>query len=87
VAKIFPKYQTSMLNLKSQNMHIKRILNPQNTFNKSCAETAHLDENWLCKKLPKRRNFAQSGHTVWNEYWRMKESEWARTGQRRWQSW
>ncbi len=47
---------TSKLKLKAQNIHIKLLLKPW-------VETACLGENWLCKKWPKWRNFAQSGHT------------------------
>jgi hypothetical protein len=51
---------TSKLNLKAQNIHIKLLLKP---FNKPWVEPACLGENWLCKKWPKWRKFAQSGHT------------------------
>jgi hypothetical protein len=52
---------SSKLNLKAQNIHIKLLLKP---LYKPWVETACLGENWFCKKWPKWRNFAQSGHTV-----------------------
>jgi hypothetical protein len=51
---------TSKLKLKAQNIHIKLLLKP---LNNPWVETDCLGENWLCKKWPKWRNFAQSGHT------------------------
>jgi hypothetical protein len=34
------KRSTTKLNLKAQNINIKPLLKPQNTYNKSCFETA-----------------------------------------------
>ncbi len=36
-----------MLNLKAQNIYIKPLLKPYNTYNKLCVETAYLGENVL----------------------------------------
>jgi hypothetical protein len=41
------KISTSKLNLKAQNLHIKVLVKPKNTYNKPCVETACLGENWL----------------------------------------
>jgi hypothetical protein len=50
------KISTLKLHLKAQNIHIKLLLK---RLNNPWVETACLGENWLCKKWPKWRNFAQ----------------------------
>jgi hypothetical protein len=39
------KISTTKLNLKVQNIYIKPLLKPQNTYNKLCFETAYLGKN------------------------------------------
>jgi hypothetical protein len=39
------KISTTKLNLKDQNIYIKPLLKPWNTYNKPCSETAYLGEN------------------------------------------
>ncbi len=39
------KISTTKLNLKTQNIYIKPLLKPYNTYNKPCFETAYLGKN------------------------------------------
>jgi hypothetical protein len=57
------KISASKLNLKAKNINVKILLKPSY---KLWVEAACLGENWFGKKLPKGRNFAQSGHTGWS---------------------
>jgi hypothetical protein len=41
------KIPTTRPNLKAQNIYIKPLLKPSNTYNKSCFETAYLGQNLI----------------------------------------